>query len=798
MAADDAPRDDGSGDASEPDVAGLPAEDDGASVRRGERVDAKGRVYNVASQHEIFVHLCDRAKFVDIKRLLTLDVVLEQRAGPGAPRAHHELVRGRDSVLEKLRTVAERVHAGRIAHIESVSLTALGETKTTFRSAPRAKGRREPFRVAERISWSEKGLIERIVRVDPAPPTHREWVNTLADGDKWVGVLDRLHPDVQLFTAGGRVVRGKSAVGEELGKLAVRMRGRVRHITDGIELSPNASQVTISGRFVPPGAARAGAPRAADGQTVLQETLCWNDERTAVRAITHAIVSFQPAAQGAAERADDGARSTPNGGGAQPAPPSSDAEPDADRKARRQEVVRALSFSDRLLDARSSRAAPGGHARARRAQSAGRRAGSQTERLGGASPAELRASLRELRASPDGRAPAVPTTTWEALHAALVRMLHAGKAASYADVLAEGVRLRVTSVQPGGVTSERALEGRDEVGAEIESFCRTLAEGKGVLRAEPVVRLPDAPRGTSVGYAIAAQDENAWADSSVVKVHEAATWGADGSLESLERVVGAPLTHHDFVYFHHHAHRPARGAPALSGRASSHASLDVRVSALLADDVQYDALGGGRWLGKAAVSSRLALECTRMKGRVAVIGRVVRVSYSETEVVYAGTWTPMGQDGQQAIRRAHTGGRSEFEPTACVLERIEWTEVAHPLQQRLVRRLTRIQLPHLHPELHDDWRQIRLRVHEAGGPWRGATSAARAYATLKPLEAWRPSEAALARAAGASASADDEGTRQSPAQGGGNGAGNATVHVVGLAEWQRRLSASPEGSSTQT
>jgi len=116
----------------------------------------------------------------------------------------------------------------------------------------------------------------------------------------------------------------------------------------------------------------------------------------------------------------------------------------------------------------------------------------------------------------------------------------------------------------------------------------------------------------------------------------------------------------------------------------------------------------------APVTRRLALECARTKGSIAVIGRTVDVSEAETEVAYAGTWTPMGSRIKDAkagdlARGADAGLLGQSLPSACVLERILWTprDPADPLAQRRVLRVTRMQLPTLHPELEDDWRQLR-------------------------------------------------------------------------------------------
>jgi hypothetical protein len=101
----------------------------------------------------------------------------------------------------------------------------------------------------------------------------------------------------------------------------------------------------------------------------------------------------------------------------------------------------------------------------------------------------------------------------------------------------------------------------------------------------------------------------------------------------------------------------------------------------------------------------------RTKGRIVVIGRVVNVSSGVSEIAFAGMWTPMGSSGASGPRLAsRSGGAEALEPTACVLERVEWTPCAHEFAQPLVRRMSRMQLPHLHPELVDDWQQIRLHV----------------------------------------------------------------------------------------
>lgn len=127
-----------------------------------------------------------------------------------------------------------------------------------------------------------------------------------------------------------------------------------------------------------------------------------------------------------------------------------------------------------------------------------------------------------------------------------------------------------------------------------------------------------------------------------------------------------------------------------------------------------------------------------MKGRVAVIGREVAVGYGLTELAFAGMWTPMGSapaDGrapraaqrQRGSRQPHLAGAiaDACEPTACVLERIEWSEVAEdgaPLDeyaQRKVVRISRMQLPHLHPELQEDWAQLRRNARAvSAGRWR--------------------------------------------------------------------------------
>mmetsp|Transcript_37834 Transcript_37834/g.88872 ORF Transcript_37834/g.88872 Transcript_37834/m.88872 type:complete len:163 (+) Transcript_37834:3258-3746(+) len=143
--------------------------------------------------------------------------------------------------------------------------------------------------------------------------------------------------------------------------------------------------------------------------------------------------------------------------------------------------------------------------------------------------------------------------------------------------------------------------------------------------------------------------------------------------------------------------------------------------------------GSGRWEGRAAVARRLAQEMARTKGKIAVIGRVLQVSFCETEVAFAGNWLPMGasaesaRDSRLAGRRASApggggGGELALEPSACVLERVEWTDAAGEFAQRRVRKITRMPLQFLHPELREDWRQVRLR---ALGPRDGAGDAQR-------------------------------------------------------------------------
>jgi hypothetical protein len=128
---------------------------------------------------------------------------------------------------------------------------------------------------------------------------------------------------------------------------------------------------------------------------------------------------------------------------------------------------------------------------------------------------------------------------WEAMHAALVRMQHAGALEALSRVLAPGARLLLRDVVAEGV-EERVVQGREGVLEALYELLHTLRLRGGVLRAEPVAMLNGGalPRKTVVAYAVAAARSEYSGGAALVKVAETVTWDDDGYVLELERTAG--------------------------------------------------------------------------------------------------------------------------------------------------------------------------------------------------------------------------------------------------------------------
>lgn len=287
--------------------------------QRGERVDARGRSFNVFSLHHALIQLLHSRRLRDVDAMLDDECVLEASGGSHCAGEVGTFA-GRRAVLAQLSREVEDAHGGRIASVEPIALSAFGETHTLWRSAgavaapppptnrprqrsspaqhaPRvaasAAANPPPFRIAERIEWSPDGRARRIRRREPAALSQLEWSRAIAAAHSRVAIAEHLAEGVTYMQPGGRVLRGRADVLDALGALSARLHGHVRSRSAPLELGAGgggggrASQLELCGDWLPIGA-RPGA-RGVRARVRMLETLTWAPSGH-VREITHALI----------------------------------------------------------------------------------------------------------------------------------------------------------------------------------------------------------------------------------------------------------------------------------------------------------------------------------------------------------------------------------------------------------------------------------------------------------------------------------------------------------------------------
>jgi hypothetical protein len=735
--------------------------------------------------HRALVHLVHEGRVAELAAMLDRDQVCVEVVRADGTREHAD---GHEAALRLLADSSARLGCeGRIAHVEPISLasrlsprtgTPHAQTRALFRSrgarplppagprrapSPASRGaRRPPVRVSDRIDWTPTGRIARLLRDEAAPLSHGEWAAALATGERWRDLIGWLAECVEYTAPTGNAASGRRAVAEALGALALRLRGCVRAISAETRLADGgATRVTLEGDWT-----AVGASKAIGRQLALEETLTWAPRPGSGRsdgggsasdvclivAISHRYVTA--AAPASAEGGPRQPARAPRGrGGGLARPPRSPAalapyragaadaalssargHPPALRAAARPASAAAGPPSRRAHVAHGS-AQPAREHTARAAAPGQPRAqpGARCDAAAASGESEAQhsaATSAEQRAAHNRR-------RLELLHGSLVRASHACALAELAAALAPDVRLLVRESVgaavggAGGGVEETCAHGRDVVARALCASAIAMRARGGVLRSEPA-RAAGARRtvvGYTVGGAAGAPGGAGGAADDERKVEESVVWDGRGHVLTLERTAGAPLSHHDLVFFQHAPrlepprdvaqHGGAREAAAQGGAEP----CEPRVVALLAADVTYEVRGVGRWEGRDAVAAQLAREIRPMRGRIAVISAPLRIGERRTEIAFAGFWRTPWRHAAGEGRASAPGGGDEGDasggpardepPMTCVLEQVEWTASAEADEldgtasraQPLVQKLTRIALPSLHPELADDWRR---------------------------------------------------------------------------------------------